>query len=89
VSQNLHSISDLTIKFNSKFLMNSRLSVLPFYVLHQTIIAIIGYLIIGWNGGILAKYFALGIVSLVIIIGLHIKFIGRMSVFLFPFGMKA
>ena len=77
------------LNFNNNFLKHANNAVLPFYVLHQTVIVIIGYLIMGWNGGVLVKYFALTTVSLVMIVGLYVIIIRRVSVFRFLFGMKA
>ncbi len=77
------------LNFNNNFLKHANNAVLPFYVLHQSVIVIIGYLIMGWNGGVLVKYFALTTVSLVMIVGLYVIIIRRVSVFRFLFGMKA
>lgn len=75
--------------FTNNFLTYASEAVLPFYILHQTVIVIVGYFIIGWDAGVLVKYLTLGTVSFVLIIGLYVTIVRRISVFRFLFGMKS
>lgn len=63
-------------------------SVLPFYILHQTVLLLIGYFVVQWNWSILAKFLFIASSSFVTIVLLYrfvIKPIGFMR---FIFGMS-
>ncbi|MFZ3384712.1 MAG: hypothetical protein WA144_12375, partial [Candidatus Methanoperedens sp.] len=59
-----------------------------FYILHQTIIVIIGFYIASWDVGVIMKYLILSTVSFALIIALYDLFIKRVKILRFLFGMK-
>lgn len=61
---------------------------LPFYMLHQTIIVIIGFCIAAWAIGILPKFLFLAATSFVVIMAIYEFLIRRINVLRFLFGMK-
>jgi len=62
--------------------------ILPFYVLHQTIIIIIGFYVIRTTDTILLKYLFTSMVSLMITILIYHLFIRPFNLMRFLFGMK-
>lgn len=76
------------INFNNGLLKYSNEAVLPFYILHQTIIVIIGFYIASWDVGIILKYLILSTVSFALIIALYDLVIKRVKILRFLFGMK-
>ncbi|MFX1495764.1 MAG: acyltransferase family protein [Promethearchaeota archaeon] len=75
------------LNFNSKSRKFLNEIVLPFYILHQTIIIIIGFFIVKLDLIILAKYFIISSLSLAVIIGL-ILIIRKVNILRFLFGMS-
>jgi glucans biosynthesis protein C len=59
----------------------------PFYVLHQTVIVAVAYVVVGWDLGVWAKFAAVGLASLTLTLGLY-EVVRRTSVTRFLFGMK-
>jgi hypothetical protein len=49
-------LSGRFLRFNNNALPYANEAVLPFYILHQTVIVIIGYLIISWRAGVVVKH---------------------------------
>lgn len=76
------------LNFNNSLLKYSNEAVLPFYILHQTIIVIVGFYIASWDVGVIMKYFILSTVSFVLIIALYDLLIKRIKVLRFLFGIK-
>ena len=76
------------LNFNNGLLKYSNEAVLPFYILHQTIIVIIGFYIASWDVGVIMKYLILSTVSFALIIALYDLVIKRVKVLRFLFGMK-
>jgi glucan biosynthesis protein C len=76
------------LNFNNKFLGYANEAVLPFYILHQTIILIIGFYIVQWDMGVGAKYGMITSISFVAIMGIYELFIRRVNVLRFLFGMR-
>lgn len=62
---------------------------IAFYMLHQTVIVIIGYQIMDWQMGILPKFVILLIGTFVGILGIYELLIRRWNPVRFLFGMKA
>lgn len=62
--------------------------VLPFYILHQTVIVTIGFYVVQWNAGIAAKYMAISVSSLAVIMVLYEALIRRFRLLGFLFGLK-
>ncbi len=82
------SIGIKFLNFSSKGLDYANEAVLPFYILHQTVILIIGFYIVQWNAGMLSKYFLISTISLAAIIALYDLCVRRTSVTRFLFGMR-
>ena len=61
---------------------------LPIYMLHQTVIVIIGFFIKDWQIGILPKFVFLFVASLIGIIGIYEILIRRFNIPRFLFGLK-
>jgi len=61
--------------------------VMPFYVVHQTIIIVIGFFIVQLDFAIFVKYFIISFLSFIIIIGL-VYIIRKFNVLRFLFGMS-
>ena len=61
---------------------------LPFYILHQPVILIIGFFIVQWNAGILTKYAVIAACSFAVIMALYEILVRRIRVLRFLFGMK-
>ncbi len=64
-------------------------AVLPFYILHQTIILSVGYFVIQWDIPALLKWILIAIISFPVIMTLYEFAIRRFNIMRFLFGMKA
>jgi len=75
------------LNFNHKFLLPANTSILPVYILHQTIIIVFGYYIIQWNISILTKYLLIAGLAIpsTMLIYLLIK---KVNFLRFVFGLK-
>ncbi|MBI4733291.1 MAG: acyltransferase family protein [Rubrobacteridae bacterium] len=82
------SIGAKYLNFNHKILAYGNEAVLPFYLLHQTILLVVGYFVIPWNVNALFKFFVITAVSFSLILTLYEVLIRRLNVARFLFGMK-
>jgi hypothetical protein len=73
---------------SSRFLQYANEAVLPFYILHQTVIVAIGYFIKSWNWAVFPKYLFLAVTSFLLIIGVYEFVVRRVRFLRFLFGMK-
>lgn len=73
---------------NNRFLGYANEAVLPFYVLHQTVILIIGFYVVQWNMGIPAKYAIISATSFATIMAIYVLLIRRINPLRFVFGMR-
>jgi glucan biosynthesis protein C len=71
----------------NKFLNYANEAVLPFYILHQTVIVSIGYYIIPQDWGVGLKYLIISSASFVAIMAVY-ELIRRVNVLRFLFGMR-
>ena len=83
------------LAFSSKYLRKSNrvlkyanTAVLPFYVLHQTVIILIAFFLLKWEAGLLLKWPALGVLSFIVIMFLYHVIIRRIRFLRFLFGMR-
>ena len=60
----------------------------PFYMLHQTIILLVGWYVIRWDMGILPKYLIIAVVSFALIMALYELLLRRINIVRFFFGMR-
>ncbi|MFX0073437.1 MAG: acyltransferase family protein [Candidatus Hermodarchaeota archaeon] len=72
---------------NNSFVKYASKIALPFYILHQTIIIIIGFYVIQWNTAILIKYLIITTAALFITV-LFCELIKTNNITRFMFGMK-
>jgi len=70
------------------FLKYANEAVLPFYIMHQTVIVSIGYFIRDWPLAVFPKYLFLAATSFVIIMVLYEFVVRRVNVLRYLFGMK-
>jgi hypothetical protein len=76
------------LNFNNKFLVYANEAVLPFYILHHTVIYIIGFYVIQWSGNIGSKFIIISITSFTIIMAIYEILIRRINLLRFSLGMK-
>lgn len=76
------------LNFRNKLLQYANDLVLPLYILHQTVIVVLGSYVIQWSAGALVKYFIISTASLVITIIIYDLFIKRTNITRFLFGMR-
>jgi peptidoglycan/LPS O-acetylase OafA/YrhL len=76
------------LNFNNRVLQYINEAVLPFYVLHQTVIVTIGFYIASWNTSVGLKYPFISILSFVVIVALYDLLIKRFNGLRFLFGMR-
>ncbi len=63
-------------------------AVYPFYILHQTVIVLIGYWVVQWNLPVIAKWLLIVVLALVGTLLLYDLFVRRTNATRFLFGMK-
>jgi glucans biosynthesis protein C len=80
-------LSKKYLNFKHRLLHDLNQGILPFYILHQTIIILFGYFIVQWNLSIMEKFIIIFTLSLMSTIGLY-QIIYRIGIFRFLFGMK-
>lgn len=73
---------------DNKFISYANEAVLPFYILHQTIIISIGYYVIQWSTGVGIKYLIISVSSFISIMLIYEILVRRINVFRFLFGMR-
>jgi glucan biosynthesis protein C len=76
------------LNFNNKVLVYANEAVLPFYILHQTIILLAGWYVIPARMSIPLKYLIISTSSFVVIMALYELFIKRINAVRFMFGMR-
>ena len=73
----------------SKVLEYANEAVLPFYIIHQTVIVIIGFHVVKWRAGVGVKYFTISLASVAMTFLLYDVFVRRTNVTRLLFGMKS
>jgi hypothetical protein len=74
--------------FNNRFLKYATQLILPFYILHQTVIISIGFFVVQWDMSITLKYIMISTSSLIVIMVLYELLIKRFDILRFLFGLK-
>lgn len=82
------SLGSKRFNFNNKFLKYSSEAVLPFYLLHQTIILLIGFYVVQWDIAIIPKFLVIASTSLIATIGIYELLVRRVNFIRILFGMK-
>jgi peptidoglycan/LPS O-acetylase OafA/YrhL len=75
------------LSFSNKYLKVSNELVLPFYVLHQSVIVAVAFYVVGLDLVVIAKYFLIVIAAFPIIVALLYP-ISKVNVFRFLFGLR-
>jgi hypothetical protein len=76
------------LAFDRPLLRSANEGVMPFYILHQTVLLCIGYFVMTWAINDAAKWVIVFISSFIVIITLYMLFIRKFEVLRFLFGMK-
>ena len=76
------------LNINIGFLAYANEAVLPFYILHHTVIYVVGFYVIQWESCIGSKFVIIAIASFTIIMGIYEILVRRINVLRFLFGMK-
>jgi glucan biosynthesis protein C len=76
------------LTFNTRFLRYANEAVLPFYILHQTVIVSVGFYVVRWPIPDLLKFVHIAASSFAIIMLLYECLIRRVNLLRFLFGMK-
>jgi glucans biosynthesis protein C len=76
------------LTFSTPFLRYANEAVLPFYILHQTVILCVGYYVVRWHIPDLLKFAVIAAASFAIIMLLYEFLIRRWNVMRFLFGMR-
>lgn len=76
------------LRSSSRLLKYANEAVLPFYILHQTVIVGIGYFITDWKWAVFPKYLFLATTSFILIIVLYEFAVKRVNTLRYLFGMK-
>jgi peptidoglycan/LPS O-acetylase OafA/YrhL len=74
--------------FTNPFLRYSNEAVLPFYILHQTVLLSVGYFVVRWPIPDFIKWLVIAAVSFALIMGVYEYLIRRSNILRFLFGMK-
>ena len=75
------------LNFNTPFVKYANEAVLPFYILHQTVLLCVGYFVVGWAIPDSLKWLSIFYISFVIVLGLY-ELVRRNNILRFLFGMK-
>jgi glucan biosynthesis protein C len=76
------------LTFNTPFLRYANEAVLPFYILHQTVLLCVGYFVVQWAIPDLLKWAIILVASFAVIMGLYEFLVRRFNILRFLFGMK-
>jgi len=76
------------LNFNTAFLSPATEAVLPFYILHQTVLLSVGYYVVRWDIPDPAKFAVISLGSFVIIVAAYEFLIRRVNMMRVLFGMK-
>jgi hypothetical protein len=76
------------LAFDRPLLRSANEGVMPFYILHQTVLLCIGYFVMTWAINDAAKWVIVFISSFIVIVTLYMCFIRKFEVLRFLFGMK-
>jgi hypothetical protein len=76
------------LDFTNRFLSYANEAVLPFYILHQTVIISIGFYVVQWNMDPALKYLIIALTSFAVIMAIYDLLVRRVNVLRFLFGMR-
>ncbi len=76
------------LNFKNKILSHANEAVLPFYILHHSVILLVGAYVVKWGSGIGTKFFIIAAVSMTVIMAVYELVVRRIYILRFLFGMK-
>ncbi len=76
------------LAFSNKLLGYASEAAYPFYILHQTIIILIGYYVVQWNIGVGPKFLIIGVTAFLGTVLVYELFVRRTNLTRLLFGMK-
>ena len=76
------------LNYGNKVLAYGNEAVLPFYLLHQTVILCVGWFVIPWDMGMLPKFLIIVVASFALIMLLYELLVRQFNVVRFLFGMR-
>jgi glucan biosynthesis protein C len=76
------------LNFSNRFLTHVNEMVLPFYILHQTVIVVVAYFVVQTGLAIPFKYGITAVISFAVIVALYELLVSRIGVLRFLFGMR-
>jgi glucan biosynthesis protein C len=76
------------LNLSNRFLSYANEAVLPFYILHQTVIISIGFYVVQWDTGVGLKYLTISTTSFAAIMLIYELLVRRINVLRFLFGMR-
>ncbi|MFN2152188.1 MAG: acyltransferase family protein, partial [Anaerolineales bacterium] len=76
------------LNFKTRFMTYANEAVLPFYILHQTVLLCIGYFVVRWGIPDLLKFFVTSMSSFTLIVVLYEYLVRRINILRILFGMK-
>jgi hypothetical protein len=76
------------LRFSNGFLKYANEGVLPFYILHQTVILTVGYYVLRLDTRLWIEYLIIATTSFVVIMALYELLIRRINLLRFLFGLK-
>lgn len=77
-----------SLNFTNRFLAHVNEMVLPFYILHQTVIVIVAHFVVQTGLAIPFKYVITVVISFAVIVALYELLVSRIGVLRFLFGMR-
>lgn len=77
------------LNFSNPLLKYANDAVLPFYILHQTVLLVVGYAVLRWHIPDLLKWAVIVTLSFTLIMGIYDLLVRRINLLRFMFGMKA
>ena len=84
----IFGFGNVHLNFNKPFLQYANQAVLPFYILHQTVIVCLAFIIVQWSIPDLLKFFITLCSSFLVTISLYEFLVRRYNLLRFLFGMK-
>jgi fucose 4-O-acetylase-like acetyltransferase len=76
------------LDFTDRWLVYSNEAVLPFYVLHHTVVIVVAFYVVPWNTGILPKYLVIVAASLAVLFVVYELLVRRINALRFLIGMR-
>jgi uncharacterized membrane protein (Fun14 family) len=76
------------LNFSTPSLTYANSAVLPFYVMHQTVLLVVGYFVVGWAVPDLFKFGVISLSSFALILLVYEFLVRRSSLLRVLFGMK-